>query len=62
MNMNFLKSQAKGVLVGLAIVTLWAAMDWLAQIHGYPMGKDRSYFDTFFGAVAGSGLVFYALR
>lgn len=58
--MSFLAAQAKAIAVGFVVLVVWAAMDWLSAKHGLPFGRDRNYFDTFFGAAAGASIVFMA--
>jgi len=56
--MMFLTAQAKALGVGLIVLTAWSALDWLSARHGWPVGQDRNYWDTFFGAVAGASFVY----
>jgi hypothetical protein len=59
--MRFLTAQVKGIGTGFFVLIVWATMDWLAARHGLPFGRDRNYWDAFFGAVAGASIAYTAL-
>jgi hypothetical protein len=56
--MDFVKAQAKGFLVGIIVMVLWAAFDAISAQIGLPPGATRSYSGTLFAAAAGAGVVF----
>jgi len=56
--MQFLKANAKGLLVGLSVTAVWASADWFAARYGLPFGRDRNYWDTIWAATAGAAGVF----
>lgn len=56
--MRFLKAQAKGLVVGLGVLVVWASLDWLAHQAGLPFGQHRSYWATLWAATAGAATVF----
>lgn len=56
--MGFWKAQRKGALIGLAVIVIWASLDWLTMMVGWRVAMTRDYLDAFCAATAGAAAVY----